>query len=793
VQNTTIHTTLEKVSSFIRTQWQAYRQWKQARGPQTTVALLWKIFALVVFLGWFYFFSVEHNFLGLFGESPGLDKLQNPRIEMASELYTADGKLLAKYYRENRSPVPYEKISPVLINALVATEDIRFYDHSGIDAKSIAAAFADAVSGDGRGASTITQQLAKNLYKTREKESEGPLYKVPGLGTLVIKTKEWITAIKLERTYSKEEILTLYLNTVDFGSGAFGIKTAAKTFFNTSPDSLNMQQAATLVGLLKATTYYSPILNPENSLKRRNIVLAQMAKYNFIKPEVYDSVSKRPIEVKYTVERYQDGIANYYGNAITNYMEEWCKNNGLDLYTSGLKVYTTIDSRFQKLAEEAVSEQMQEMQNRFDNHWKGKNPWVDENDQEIPGFIEMVAKRTSYYKYLEERYKKNPDSIQILMNTPRKMNVFTWDGEKEVTMSPLDSIRHYKRFLHTGMMTMDPFTGHIKAWVGGINFKHFQYDHVRQGKRQPGSTFKPFVYTAAIDKGFSPCDRITDYRVTINYVENGEKKSWTPRNADWRYSGRNMTLRHALGRSINTVTAQLTEKVGKETVVEYAHKLGITSPIQAVPSVGLGSSDVSVYEMVGAYGTFINGGIWNEPIFVARVEDRYGNVIHQFNPRQNRAISQETAWLMLYMLKGGIEEPGGTSQNLWSYDIFGSGNEFAAKTGTTSNHSDGWFMGLTKDLVTGVWVGGDDRSIHFRTSALGEGSKTALPIYGRYMEKLYADKDLKVTKGRFPKPKVEITKKYYCPTIIQPKVDSLAIDSLGTANFIQVSDSTSTQ
>jgi penicillin-binding protein 1A len=781
-------------AEFLKTRWQAYKEWRKARGPQSTVSLMWKIFGLGLFFIWFYFFSVNHNLLGLFGETPGLDKLQNPRMEMASELYTADGKLIGKYYRENRSPVQYNKISPVLINALIATEDIRFYEHSGIDAKSILAALADVIKGDGRGASTITQQLAKNLYKTREKESEGFLYKFPALRTLVIKTKEWLTAIKLERTYSKEEIITLYLNTVDFGSNAFGIKIAAKTFFDKSPDSLHIQEAATLVGLLKATTFYSPILNPDKSLQRRNVVLSQMAKYKFIKPAQYDSISKLPIKLKYTVENYQDGTNAYYGGAINRYLNEWCKANGLDVYTDGLKVYTTIDSRFQELAEKAVDEKMREMQQRFDNHWKGKNPWVDENDREIPGFIEMVAKRTAYFKMLQEKYKNHPDSITIMMNFPRKMKVFTWEGEKEVTMSPLDSIRHYKRFLHTGMMTMDPFTGHIKAWVGGIDFKHFQYDHVKQGKRQPGSTFKPFVYTAAIDKGYAPCDRITDYRVTINYVENGEKKSWTPRNADWTYSGRNMTLRHALGRSVNTVTAQLTERVGKETVVEYANKLGITSPLQAVPSVGLGSSDVSVYEMVGAYSTFVNGGIWTEPIFIARIEDRYGNVIHQFTPRQNRAISQETAWLMLYMLKGGIEEPGGTAQNLWSYDIFGQRNEFAAKTGTTSNHSDGWFMGLTKDLVTGVWVGGDDRSIHFRTSALGEGSKTALPIYGNYMEKIYGDKSLGVTKGPFPKPSVKIKKKYYCPTILQPKPDTLAVDSSGTqTNIIQVSDSTASQ
>lgn len=773
MEKTVVKDYTQRAIELIRTNWQKLRRWRQAREPETTVSLLWKLFMVAVLLVWLYVEAVDHNFLGLFGASPSVDKLQNPRIVQASELYTADDVLLAKYYRENRTPVTYEEISPILINALIATEDVRFYEHAGIDATGILAAFRDAIEGDGRGASTITQQLAKNLYKTREKESEGYFYKVPVLSTLVIKTKEWLTAIKLERTYSKQDILTLYLNTVDFGSNSFGIKIAANTFFNTSPDSLNAQQAATLVGLLKATTLYSPVLNPKNSLARRNVVLAQMTKYNFLAPPAYDSISKLPLGLNYRVENYyQDGAATYFRNAINSYLNEWCGYNGYDLYTDGLRVYTTIDTRFQKLAEEAVQEQVGQLQRRFDQHWAGKNPWVDENDQEIPGFIENAAKRTSYYKALQKRYPQNPDSVDRLMNTPRKMTVFTWAGEKDTTLSAMDSIRHYKRFLHAGMITMEPFTGHIKAWVGGVNFKHFQYDHVRQGRRQPGSTFKPFVYLAALDKGYSPCDRITDYRVTINYQENGQPKSWTPRNANWVYSGQDMTLRHALGRSINTITAQLTEKIGPETVVDYARKLGITSPVKPVPSVGLGSSDVSIYEMVGAYGTFVNQGVHTQPIFISRIEDRYGNVIHQFEPMQQRVVSPETAWLMLYMLRGGIEEPGGTSQNLWSFNIFGNGNEFAAKTGTSSNHSDGWFMGLTKDLVTGVWVGGDDRSIHFRTSALGEGSKTALPIYGTYMEKLYADPSLNVKKGPFPKPSTRITKKYYCPTVLQSDLDS---------------------
>ncbi len=746
--------------------------------PRNRVQKLWISYAVVLFFAWFYFATAEYNLFNLFGASPTLDKIQNPKIDRASELYTADGVLMGRYYKENRTPITYNQISPNLINALIATEDIRFFDHSGIDPTGIISALWESLRGDARGASTLSQQLAKNLHKTRQKGSAGFLYKIPGLKTLAIKTKEWLTAVKIERIYTKEEILTSYLNTVDFGSNAYGINTAAKTFFNTSPDKLTIPQAALLTGILKAPTYYSPVLNPERALRRRNTVLAQMARYNYITEAQRDQLSKGTLALNYHPEANQDGPDEYYRTAMNTFLNQWCEQNGYDLYADGLKVYATIDSRFQKLAEEAVTEQMKEMQRRFDQHWSGQNPWVDENDQEIPGFLQMVARRTDVYKQLEKKYRGQPDSIEKALNTPRKMTVFSYKGPKEVEMSLMDSLEYYKRFLHTGLMTMDPFTGHVKAWVGGIDYDFFKFDHVKQSKRQAGSAFKPFVYTAAIDNGWSPCDRIKDYRVTINYVENGEAKAWTPRNADWVYSGRDMTLRHALGRSINTVTAQLTEKVGPANVVKYARTMGISSPLKAVPSVGLGSNDVSVYEMVGAYSPFVNEGIWNEPIFIMRIEDSKGNIVHQFTPRHKRVLRPETAWLMQYMLKGGIEEPGGTSQNLWSFDVFGNGNEFACKTGTTSNHSDGWFMGMTKDLVTGVWVGGDDRSIHFRTSSLGEGSKTALPIYGRYMEKVYAEKALGITKGPFPKPSVKIRKSYYCPTP-RPQVETLpSVDSL---------------
>ncbi|MDX5346225.1 MAG: transglycosylase domain-containing protein [Hymenobacteraceae bacterium] len=731
---------------------------------QRVVKNLWKAFGFVFAFVLVYIFCVEWNVLYLFGQSPGLEHLENPRTDQASELYTADSVLIGKYFKENRSPVSYSQLSPKLVDALIATEDIRFYEHSGIDPEAVISIFWYTLQGDRRGGSTITQQLAKNLYKTRTENSKGVLGHIPLVGTIISKTKEWLTAVKLERNYTKEEIITWYLNTVDFGSNSFGIKTASRTFFNTTPDSLTVEQAATLVGLLKATYMYSPRFNPENSLERRNVVLSQMVKYNYLTQPQYDSLSKLPIELDYNVENHYDGPATYFRGAVGSFVQKWCKDNGYDLYSDGLKVYTTIDSRMQAHAEAAVEKQMRNLQRKFYRHWDGKNPWVDEKDNEIPGFIEDAIKRTGYYRKLKKQYGKDQAKINQELNRPRKMKVFTWDGEKDTTLSPLDSLRHYKHLLHAGMMTVDPYTGHIKAWVGGINYKYFKYDHVQQAKRQPGSTFKPFVYVAAIDKGYAPCDKIVDQRITINYVEKGENKSWSPTNSDWEYTGAPMTLRRAIGKSVNSVTAQLTEKIGWDTVVEYAHKLGIKSPLQSVPSIGLGPSDVSIYEMVGAYSTFLNNGFWSEPMYVTRIEDRNGNIIAQFTPKQKKVLSEETAWLMVYMLKGGMEEPGGTSQALWEYDLWKNGNEIAGKTGTSSNHSDGWYMGLTKDLVTGVWVGGEDRSIHFRTSQLGEGSKTALPIYGIYMENLYQDKELGYTMGRFPKPTTKIHKSYYCPT-----------------------------
>ena len=764
---------------------------RPGRGTRRLVRIAWTVF----FIGAGFFLAypllVRSNFLFLFGKSPSLEELENPKVEQASEVYTADGVLMGRYFRENRSPVPLNQISPWLVKALIATEDARYYDHSGIDAPSLASTIYYGLKGDKRGGSTISQQLAKNLYKTRRGENQGGLSHIPGVGTVVAKTKEWLTAVELERRYTKEEILRMYLNTVEYGSNAFGIKVAAKTFFSTTPDSLSPVQAATLVGLLNNPTAFNPKFHPAASRRRRNVVLQRLGQSGALKPAEVKALQAEPIVLDYQVEKHIDGPDNYFRGAISQAVNRWCEAHGYDMYRDGLRIYTTLDSRMQDHAEQAVHQRMKSLQQQFDNFWREKdqNPWVDEEGHEIPDFIETQMRRTQSYKALAARYQGQPARLDSALHAKRSMKVFTWkrtDGDTTLVMSPLDSLAYYKRFLQAGMMTMDPFTGSIKAWVGGLDYRFFQYDHVKQGHRQAGSTFKPFVYLTALDNGYSPCDRIRDQRVTIKYVENGKPMEWQPDNVTREYTGINMTLRSAMARSVNSVTAQLTEKVGWGKVADYAHKVGITSPLLPVPSIGLGSAgDVSVYEMVDAYSTFMNNGFRSEPRLITRIEDRNGNVIQQFDPVQKRAISPETAWLMTYMLRGGMEEPGGTSQGLWDFeDLWRKNNQIGGKTGTTSNYSDGWYMGLTKDLVSGIWVGGEDRSIHFFRSQQGEGGRMALPIYGRYMESIYKDKSLGYDYGPFPKAPPALKRKYVCYTEYEPR-HRAAKDTVSADNLLE--------
>ncbi len=746
---------------------------------------LWKTSVYTLLALGIYVFVLETNFLWLTGAMPTVEELRNPKLNQSSEMYSQDGKLIGKFYTENRTPIKFENIPKHVIDALVATEDARFYKHGGIDVQALGGVLVSAIRRNDRGGgSTITQQLAKNLFKTR-RDSRGLLTGLPVLHTIIAKSKEWLMALTLERNFSKNEIITYYFNTVDFGANSFGLKTAARTYFRKLPDNLTIQEGAVLVGLQKATTSYNPLRNPKNSLKRRNVVLDQMAKYGYLTKPKADSISKLPLRTHFTPENPYSGPASYLKMAVQQEVEKWGQANGIDLYTAGLKIILTVDSRMQRYAEEAMQEQMKKLQRTFGNHWRDRNPWTDENGDEIPNFIDSVALRTDRYKSLVRRFPNQPDSVNYYFKVKKyKMEVFSWndDGADSVLMTPYDSIAYYKRFLQAGLLAMDPHNGYIKAWVGGLNYDYFKYDHVKQGKRQPGSTFKPFVYVTAIDDtttNMSPCDRIQDRPFSKDYRENGEDKVWSPRNSTGSFTWQRMTLRRAMARSVNSITAQLTDQVGPELVAKYAHKLGIRSRLEAVPSIGLGSSDVSLYELVDAYCSFANDGVQTDPLLVQRIEDRNGEVIETFTPKTVRAISSESAFLMRYMLLGGLQEPGGTSQNLWSFDLFKSKLEIGGKTGTTSNNSDGWFVGVSDGLVVGAWVGGDDRSIHFRSTDLGEGAKTALPIVGRFLEKVYADRAFKDLQRPFPKPGIEVTKEYMNCTYGDGQGRAYEPDSLG--------------
>ncbi|MRX46315.1 transglycosylase domain-containing protein [Pedobacter puniceum] len=741
-----------------------------------------RYFSIVIYLFIIFICAVELNFLWLFGYSPVKKDIKFPSLSLSSEVYYSDGKLIGKYYKENRTPVNFNQIDSTIVNALIATEDARFYKHSGVDFLSIGSGIISTVTGDKRGGSTITQQLAKNLYRTRNNKSQGLIKHIPVVRTLVSKFKEWLTAYKLEANYSKEDIITMYLNTVPFGNNSYGINTAAKHYFNKAVDKVKLEESALLVGMLKATSTYNPIKNPEKALDRRNIVLAQMLKYEYIDDATYQKTVKKPLKLNLGKDTGKNDGDSYLRTAVAKWLQEWCDENGYDLYEDGLKIYTTIDSRLQKYAEEAVQDHMKILQRRFNNVWGDEEPWRDSEGNVIPNFIENNLEKLPWYADFKKRLKNNRDSIDYYLNKPKKMTVFTWDGDKEVEFSTIDSLTYYAKMLNTGMMTLDPFSGKIKVWVGGDNYNYFKYDHVKQSKRQAGSTFKPFAYLAALESGLNPCDKFTDKPVKIEYKLGSKTEVWEPKNADWNFSYREMSLRWAMGKSVNSITAQITEQVGWDKVVELAHECGIESKLQSVPSVSLGSNDVSVYEMVRAYGTFLNKGKRVDPILVERITDLDGNLIEEFKAKHTQVLSEEIAWLMLYMFRGGMEEPGGTSQALWEWDLWKKNNQIGGKTGTSSDYVDGWYMGITKDLVTGVWVGADDRSIHFKDAQTGEGSRTALPIFGKFMEKVYRDPKTGITPGPFPKPDVEITRTYICPSprivVDTNSTDSLAVDSL---------------
>ncbi|RUA34346.1 MAG: penicillin-binding protein, partial [Bacteroidetes bacterium] len=724
---------------------------EKSKKYKKVIIALWSLFFLAIISFTLFIYSISINFNGWYGELPGLKSLENPKSDLSSILYFADNKEMGKYYRYNRSQVTFDELSPNVVNALIATEDIRYSKHSGIDLYGLGRVFFKSIlmfDKSAGGGSTISQQLAKILFRTRSDLSNGSLNDVPVLGLIIAKMKEWIVAVKLERSYTKKEIIAMYLNTFEFGSNAFGIKTASQTFFNTTPDKLTIPEAAVLVGLCKNPNLFSPVYEPENAFHRRNVVLNQMRKYGYIDNVAYDTISSKPIELDYDVENHNDGLATYFRGVILWDLLAWSKQNGYDLYEDGLRIYTTIDSRMQKYAEEAVEEHMKFQQELFDEHWEGKAPWRDESGRVIKDFVKNEARRTEAYSYWKNQFGDNEDKIFEKLREPKPMKVFSWEGEIDTTLSTMDSIRYYKQFLHAGFMAMNPNNGHIKAWVGGINYKYFKYDHVKQGRRQPGSTFKPIVYAAAIDNGYSPCYEIQDVPVTFEVP--GDPPTWTPSNSGGKFSGETMTLRQAMARSLNSGTAYVMQKIGPQTVVDYARRLGIESPLAAVPSLCLGTSDVSIYELIGAYSTFVNEGFYTEPFYIERIEDKNGKVLKQFVPKTGEALSSETAYAMLHMLKGSTEIEGGTALGLDKE--LREENEIGAKTGTTQNYSDGWFVGVTKDLAAGVWVGGDERSIHFRNIGLGQGARMAMPIWEKFMKKVYEDESLPVSKGEFKKP-----------------------------------------
>ena len=677
---------------------------------------------------------------------PTFEQLENPKANLATEVYSDSGELIGYIGIQNRSNVTFKDISPNLINALVATEDARFYEHSGIDLRSLLRVLTKTVLGGDRssgGGSTLTQQLAKNLFP-REKKST--------LGTVFAKLKEWVVAVKLERNYSKEEILSMYLNTVDYGSNAYGIKAASHIFFSKKPSELEVEEAAVLVGLLKAPTAYSPVRNPENANRRRNVVLSQMQKYGYISEVEYKEKSSNPIKLHYNPQSHDEGIATYFREMLRNYMKEWCKThykaNGenYDVHKDGLKIYTTINYKMQKYAEEAVKEHFASLQSEFFKHTKGYKdaPFTGISKEDIEKYYIQAMKNSDRYRSLKSEGLSEKD-IKANFKEKTNMRVFTWVGDKDTIMSPWDSLRYYKHFLNTGMVSIEPQTGHIKVYVGGINYKHFKFDNAKLGRRQVGSTFKPFVYAAAMrDSELSPCYELENSPVTFEDFDN-----WTPKNSNDNREGENVTLKWALANSVNFISAALIKDyTTPQAVVDLVKQMGITTPMEAYPSICLGTSDLSVMEMAGAMSTFVNKGIHKEPIFITKICDNKGMVLEVFNSKSNSALDEETSYLVLELMKGVVD--GGTGGRLRFR--YGLTSTIAGKTGTTDNNSDGWFIGLNPKLATAVWVGGELRSIHFRSTALGQGASMALPVYALFMKRCEKDSKLNFYKGDFDRP-----------------------------------------
>ena len=700
-----------------------------------------------------------------YGPMPDLQQLENPRTNLATQIISSDGVILGKYYLDdNRTPITYDELPQNMVQALIATEDERFYDHAGIDWKGTLRAFA--YLGKRGGASTITQQLARQIFvgvRSRNK-----------LKAVLQKAQEWVIAVQLEQRYTKNEILSLYLNKYDFGYQADGVRSAAKIFFNKTPQRLSIEESATLVGMLKNSSLYNPIRRPERVKERRNIVFQQMVRNELITEKEKDSLSQLPISITYTPESHREGLATYFRAYLKDFMDNWIAKNPKpdgtkhSLYRDGLRIFTTIDSRMQAMGESAVEAHMKNLQKEFfKQNSKRANPTAPFLDLRL-GEIDTLMERTAYRT---ERWRKMKlagiEESEILASFYEKvpMRVFSWQGERDTIMTPMDSIRYYKHFLRASLMSMEPQSGHVKTWVGGFNYKHFQYDQVKQGRRQIGSTFKPFLYATAIDQlKLSPCDSLPDALYCIEPMKHGNMDAWCPKNSGDKY-GRTRTLKNALANSVNTVSARIMDLVGPRPVINLARKMGITSNLPAVPSIALGTPDISLFEMVGAYSTFANQGIYVKPVVITRIEDKNGRALFEVVPETQDVLSEEAAYVTVNLLQGVTKAGSGArlrhaglEKTSYVYEKVITGypyvfeNPIAGKTGTTQNQSDGWFMGMVPNLATGVWVGGEDRAVHFKDIAFGQGATMALPIWAVYTKQLYEDPNLGISLEDFTAP-----------------------------------------
>ena len=716
----------------------------------------WKLFCGVI--GFILLFFLLASW-GALGTMPSFEELENPASNVATEVISSDGVTLGKFYRQNRTPVKYADLPDHLVKALISTEDERFYDHSGIDARgTLRAVFSLGTSG---GASTITQQLAKNLF-----HGEGSKNIVM---RVVQKVKEWIIAIRLERQYTKEEIIAMYLNTVDFVNQAVGIRSASKIYFGKEPKDLTIEESAVFVGMLKNPYYLNPKTFMDKSLARRNVVLSQMVKSGFLEEAKKEQLAKKPIKLNFHPESNNEGLATYFREYLRDFLKQWTKDHKkedgseYDIYRDGLKIYTTIDSRMQRYAEEAVTMHLSNLQEEFfiQNKKNKTAPFINLSIEETNKIFNRAMRNSDRWSIMKDQGKSD-EEITKSFNVKTNMTVFTWKGEKDTLMTPLDSIRYYKHFLQTGVMAMEPQTGHVKAWVGGINHKYFKYDHVYQGARQVGSTFKPFLYATAIEQlGISPCDSIIDSPFTIPKGRHNVTESWTPKNSSGTYRGM-VTLKTALANSINTVSAKLIDRVGPKAVVDMTHKLGVSAKIPEQPSIALGAVEITVSDMVAAYSTFANQGVYIKPQMIMRIEDKKGRVLFEPTPESRDVLSKDVSYAVIKLLEGVTESGtgarlrtggyGGTGYNRVTGHPYAFRNPIAGKSGTTQNQSDGWFVGMVPNLATGVWVGNEDRSAHFKSIIYGQGATMALPIWAIFMKKCYEDPTLEVSKGQFERP-----------------------------------------